>query len=99
MVRMEASILRVNPQGDLTIYQVEDLTKELLQGLDSAQEVSVDLSETEKIDTAGFQVIVSLQKSCAELGKKFEAVGIYDSVENFIDLYGYDFNDKQKGNT
>ena len=98
MVRMDASILRVNPNGDLTIYQVEELTKELVQWLVTAQEVSVDLSETEKMDTAGFQVIVSLKKSCAELGKKFEAVGIYDSVENFINLYGYDFNDKQKGN-
>lgn len=98
MVRMDASILRVNPEGDLTIYQVEEVTKELVRSIAVAQEVSVDFSQTEKIDTAGFQLIVSLQKSCAELGKKFETVGIYDSVENFMNLYGYDFNEKQKDN-
>ncbi|MBU0633219.1 STAS domain-containing protein [bacterium] len=97
MVRMDASILRVHPQGDLTIYQVEELKKELLTAFSGAEEISVDLSDTEKIDTAGFQLLVSLQKSCAETGKKFDGVGIYDAVKNFMNLYGYDLNDK-KGN-
>jgi anti-anti-sigma factor len=97
MVRMDASILRVNLEEDFTIYQVEELTKELVKSFLTAEEVHIDLTQTDKIDTAGFQLIVSLKKSCAELGKKFEAVGISDSVENFINLYGYEFKAEQKG--
>lgn len=99
MVKMDASILRVDPQTELTIYQVEEMTKELLPLLVTAGEVNVDLSQTDKIDTAGFQLIVSLQKSCVESGKKFDIAGMSDSVENFMTLLGYELNAKQKGDT
>ncbi len=99
MVRIDSSKLQFNPHNDLTIYQVEDLAKELLQAIVSAQEVSVNLSKTEKIDTAGFQLIVSLQKNCEALGKKFEIIGINGSVKNFMNLYQYSFNNINKGDT
>lgn len=99
MVRMDASILQVAPLEDFTIYYVEELTRELLKSLPNAQEVMVDLSQVEKIDTAGFQLMVSLQKSCAENGKKFEIANTSDAVKNFMTLYGYDLDGKQKADT
>ncbi len=99
MLKMDASILGVCPLEDFTIYSVEELTRELLKSLPTAQEVSVDLSHIEKIDTAGFQLLVSLKKNCIESGKKFEIVGMSDTVENFMTLFGYEINGKQKGDT
>lgn len=99
MLKMDASILRVTPLEDFTIYYVEELTRGVLKLLTDAQKVIVDLSQTEKIDTAGFQFLVSLKKSCTESGKKFEMADASDIVENFMTLFGYDLNSKQKGNT
>jgi anti-anti-sigma factor len=99
MLKMDTSILRVCPLEDFTIYNVEELTRELLKSLATTQEVSVDLSQTEKIDTAGFQLLVSLKKNCLESGKKFDVVGMNDTVENFMTLFGYEIDAKQKGDT
>ena len=97
MVRMDASILQLHPTGDLTIYQVEELTKEVSALLVSAEEIIVDLCETDRIDTAGFQLLVMLQKSCTAMGKKFEIRGVGDSVENFMALLGYEWSSEYKG--
>jgi anti-anti-sigma factor len=97
MVRMDASTLRLHPTGDLTIYHVEEVTKKVSISLVAAEEVVVDLSDTDKIDTAGFQLLVSLHKSCVATEKKFEIVGIGESVENFMTLFGYEWNSEHKG--
>ena len=94
---MDASTLRVHPTGDLTIYQVEEVTKEISALLVSAEEVIVDLGETDKIDTAGVQLLVSLQKSCIATNKKFEITSMGDSVENFMILFGYEWDFEHKG--
>jgi anti-anti-sigma factor len=89
MIRTDASALYVQPEGELTIYRAEELTKELRAALDGVSVVVVDLTETEKIDTAGFQLIAALQKSCAASGKKFELAGVCGAVQDFMALYGY----------
>ena len=94
---MDASTLRLHPTGDLTIYQVEELTKEIATSLPTAQEVVVELTETEKIDTAGFQLLISLKKSCVATDKKFELNGMDESVENFMTLFGYEWDSEYKG--
>ena len=94
---MDASTLRLHPTGDLTIYQVEELTKGVSTFLVTAEDVVVDLCETDKIDTAGFQLLVSLQKSCLATQKKFEIAGIGESVENFMTLFGYEWDSEYKG--
>jgi anti-anti-sigma factor len=97
MVRMDASTLRVHPTGDLTIYQVEELTKVVMASFTAAEEVVVDLCDMDKIDTAGFQFLVTLQKSCIATKKKFEIAGMGESAENFMTLFGFEWDFEHKG--
>lgn len=97
MVTMEDSILHLNLSGELTIYQVEEITKQLCASFANAEELVIDLMQTEKIDTAGFQLLISLKKSCETTQKRFELVGISDSVQNFMTLFGYEWDFEHKG--
>lgn len=97
MVTMEDSILHLTPTGELTIYQVEEITKQVRVLFDNAKELVIDMIQTDKIDTAGFQLLISLKKSCEATQKRFELVGISDSVQNFMTLFGYEWDFEHKG--
>ncbi len=92
MVSMENSTLFLSIQNDLSIYQVEELHKRLCDYFDSANEVVVDMSKSDKIDTAGFQLLASLQKSCEAANKPFKLLEPSSSVQNFVELFGFDWN-------
>lgn len=96
MVTMDGSALRFNPSGELTIYQVEEAVKALRGSLTDAKSVFVDLSVTDKIDTAGFQLLVSLEKKCKRSDKEYVIEGLGGSVENFIALFGYELDGSTK---
>jgi anti-anti-sigma regulatory factor len=96
MVTMDGSALRFNPSGELTIYQVEEAIKELRGSLGEAKAVFVDLSVTDKIDTAGFQLLVSLTKSAKASGKESLIEGVGGSLENFMMLFGYELDNSTK---
>lgn len=97
MVTMEDSILHLTPTGELTIYQVEEMTKQVILLFDNAKELVINMTQTDKIDTAGFQLLVSLKKSCETTQKRFELVGISDSAQNFMTLFGYEWDFEHKG--
>jgi anti-anti-sigma regulatory factor len=97
MVTMDGSTLRFNPSGELTIYQVEETLKELNGQFPEAKEVLIDLSVTDKIDTAGFQLLISLSKSAKATSKECSVEGIGGSVENFMALFGYEWDAQHRG--
>ena len=97
MVTMEDSILHLTPTEELTIYQVEEITKQVTLLFANAKELVINMTQTDKIDTAGFQLLISLKKSCETTQKRFELVGISDSVQNFMTLFGYEWDFEQKG--
>ncbi len=97
MVTMEGSTLRFYPEGELTIYQVEETLKELKGFLPEAKEVVIDFTVTDKMDTAGFQLFVSLTKSTKASGQECCVDGVGGSVENFMALFGYEWDAQCKG--
>ncbi|WP_263831751.1 STAS domain-containing protein [Sulfurospirillum oryzae] len=97
MITLKESSLHVNPSGELTIYQVEEFSEKVKKLISSAERLYVDLSQLDKIDSAGFQLLVSLQKSCESSQKSFEINGITNSVHNFMLLFGFDWNTQGKG--
>ncbi|WP_373070658.1 lipid asymmetry maintenance protein MlaB [Sulfurimonas sp.] len=95
MVTLDASTLNINPASELTIYQVEEITKLVQESFSNAKQVLINLQQTEKIDTAGFQLLISLQKSCSKTNKNFEIIELNSSVENFLTLCGFSFETKE----
>jgi anti-anti-sigma regulatory factor len=91
MLDMEGSTLVFRVENELTIYQVEELNKQLCVSFGNAEAMVVDMSRADKIDTAGFQLLVSLKKSCESMNKNFEITGCGGSAQNFMELFGFDW--------
>lgn len=98
MVTLDGETLHCTPQEELTIYQAEAVTKNLVSLLPSAKSLHVNLSFTDKIDTAGFQILIALQKKCEALTIPFAIEGIQASCENFMELFGYNWEFDTKDN-
>ena len=96
MLKMENSTLSLIIENDFSIYQVEEIHKRLCDSFDGAKEVVVDMSKSDKIDTAGFQLLVSLKKSCEADGKTFKLQKLSSSAQNFTELFGFDWNSHTK---
>lgn len=89
---MENSTLSLIIENDFGIYQVEEMHKHLCDSFDDAKEVVVDMSKSDKIDTAGFQLLASLKKSCEATGKPFKLLEPSSSAQNFTELFGFDWD-------
>lgn len=98
MITLKEDILHVTLMEELTIYQVEELHEQLKVSLSSLfKTLHIDLSNVDKIDTAGFQLLVSLKKNCEVLNASFEIGGMTTPVQNFMLLFGFDWDTEYKG--
>jgi anti-anti-sigma factor len=96
MLSIENNTLFFRVEGELTVYQVEEYTKRLIESIDNVGGVVVDLHSNDKIDTAGFQLLVALKKTCKNQNKNFELAGLGGSAQNFMALFGFDINELEK---
>lgn len=71
-------------KGELTIYSVAALNEKLNSLLKRGQKIDINLAGVEKIDTAGFQILVSALKS----GKKISILKSGDEVKKIFGFYG-----------
>ncbi|TWX72761.1 lipid asymmetry maintenance protein MlaB [Colwellia sp. C1TZA3] len=53
---------------DLTIYEVDEYRKQLLEKCDLNHSATVELSDEVELDTAGIQLLISLQKQLQATG-------------------------------
>lgn len=95
-VALSDNSLHVKPEGELTIYQVEGILLQLVPLVSMASACVVNLSNVDKIDTAGFQMLVSLKKGFETMHKPFEITGIANSTHNFMQLFGFDWDAQTK---
>ena len=96
MIVLDGEILRITPQEELSIYQVEAFVSTTIPSMSKAKFLHVNLVNVEKIDTAGFQVLVALKKSCEALHIEFSIDGAQSSVKNFFELFGDDLGLKSE---
>lgn len=78
---------RLGVDDEMTIYTAAALKPALLDPLDKATEVDVDLSRVGECDTAGFQLLVLLKREAAAGGKRVLFTGHSPAVIKVLDLY------------
>lgn len=61
-------------EDELTIFTAAELKTRLLAFLNSSDELEVDLSKIEEMDTAGVQLLILLKREAAQAGKKLRFV-------------------------
>lgn len=76
--------------GDVTIGQVAELKEQLVEALNEAERVIVDVSSATAIDVAGVQLLCACHRYSCQNGKKM-CVDLGDNVlvSDFLDSVGF----------
>jgi len=78
---------KVAISGAMTVYGAAAAKDTLLDALDGASELQVDLSEVVEMDTAGTQLLVLLTREAAAAGKHVALSGHSPAVLEVFDCY------------
>lgn len=71
---------------DLTIYHALKQKHALLDALSTTSELELNLSQVDKMDTAGLQLLVLLKKEAQRAGKQVRIVAHSEAVSSVIDF-------------
>ncbi|OIQ26657.1 STAS domain-containing protein [uncultured Vibrio sp.] len=71
---------------ELTIYEVSDVHRDLLEIIESAQFVQLDASEVEELDTSGFQLLLWFSKLSKHHHQQPPFSSLSPSVNSYIEL-------------
>lgn len=73
--------------GELSIYTVRDVKDQLMGALNEDQDVNIDLSGIHRLDSAGFQILLSIKKEGLFRTKKIQLVNPGEEVKRIFGLY------------
>jgi len=85
--------------GDLTIFQIADYHKQLVKQCESATSATVELNDEAELDTAGIQLLISLQRQFQSAGGDLTVSTTGEQSAKVIDLFNLSsqFNSAEKG--
>ena len=78
---------RVTVNGDLTIYQAAEIKQCLIDGIRTGDELELDLSHVNEIDTAGFQLLALVKRESLALDHGLRIVGHSPAVREVIEFF------------
>lgn len=73
--------------GPLTIYEARQSKQRLLDELNLARELDIDLAGVSEFDTAGMQILLLLKREAGRLDKPLRFLGHSKAVLGVLDLY------------
>lgn len=76
----ENGTIRLEVDDALTIYDTARLREVLLKWIGAQRDVAIDLSEANKCDAAGLQLLCSIRKTAEHTGKKVRIAGVSRAV-------------------
>lgn len=81
-----STVARIAIKGELTIFTAATLRQELLDALESAKEVDVDLSAVSEMDSAGMQLMVAAKREAAVRHKTLRFTDHSPAVFDLLEL-------------
>jgi anti-sigma B factor antagonist len=73
-------------ENDLTIYNAPEHKRTLLDALDHAQVVELDLARVGEIDSAGLQVLILAKRESLAAGKEMRILAHSPAVQELLDF-------------
>jgi anti-anti-sigma factor len=73
--------------GPMTIYNAGEIKEQLLQALDAAPLMELDLSHVNEMDTAGFQLLALAKKESQTRGHALRIVGHSPAVLEVLEFF------------
>ena len=77
---------RLTILDELTIYNAMDHKQKLLDALEKADHLEIDLSQVAEIDTAGLQLLILAKREAARLNKDLDIVAHSPNVRQTLDF-------------
>ncbi len=74
--------------ANLQIANVTEWRAKVLQALETGKDVTLKAQETVRIDTAGLQLLLALQRGVQQKGKRLKWENVNDELEKCIALLG-----------
>ncbi len=78
---------RLTLDTDLTIYHAPEHKRLLLEALDQAELIELDLGQVSEIDSAGLQVLLLGKRESLASGKTLRIVGHSPAVQELLDFF------------
>ncbi len=79
--------VRLSLDADLTIYNAGEQKHRLLEALQAARVLELDLSGVGEVDTAGIQLLILAKRESLRLGHELRIVSHSPAVRDLIDFY------------
>ena len=79
---------RITLAGGMNIYSAADIKARLLQAVEQAGNVELDLLKVEELDTAGLQVLMLAKREATRRGQSLKIVAHSAEVQEALDLCG-----------
>ncbi len=81
----------VKIQGQLTINDVSELKKNVLEWFETNKSLTLDLEGVSLCDTSVIQILFCMKKTAAHLNKTFSIVSAADCIISVCNQIGLDF--------
>jgi len=82
----DKDVERLVLEGDLTIYQAPAQKNSLLDTLDKATVVELDLAQISEIDSAGLQVLLLAKRESLAMGKELRILAHSQAVQETLEF-------------
>jgi len=82
----QTALLNITIHGELTISTAAGARSDLLNALDTADEIEVDLAQVTEIDSAGVQIMVAAKREAVARSKTLRFIGHSLAVLDTLDL-------------
>lgn len=73
--------------GEMTIYHAVEAKTAILQSLEGADSIQLDLSGVTDLDTAGMQILILARRTAESAGKQLSLVDHSAPVRDVFELY------------
>ncbi|MCG7535920.1 STAS domain-containing protein [Pseudoalteromonas sp. OOF1S-7] len=83
--------------AELTIYEVQDVHTELIAFLAGKQEVALDLSQVDELDSAGIQLAIWLVNYCRNTGVQINPLTLSELLTARLSLLNVPLTDLSAG--
>lgn len=85
--RSREDIFRMQPEGEMTIYNAAALKATLQDALHKNKEIEIDLSKVSEIDTAGLQLLLLAHRAAGSRQKPLRLVNYSAATLELMHLY------------
>ena len=85
--RNKKGIQRLKPEGEITIYNAASMKASFLDALHKCEEMEIDLSKVNELDSAGFQLLLLAKREANVQDKPLRLINHSEAALEVINLY------------